>query len=648
MVAPGPELLRRIRNTENLIAAGIIFSEINTYAQLYPEEYLSVEVYNILMTTRPWEAVTVPVIPSSEFEPSIGYAPPFPTSSPYYIGPNGDRILVICVDFSDKPAQISTETVYNRYFGSGNSFRNYYVENSYGSYTPEGKVYGWYRAPHPLSWYTNGAYGRDACPDGSNPNGCSLQLIKDALSIAAGDVDWNYIDANGDGTLSTVMIVHAGGEAAYTGSVNDLWARAWVWSPTGCFEHAGGKCIQRAAISAEYMHSSGDTQRSGTDCHEFGHLLGLLDLYDYTLASEGVGRWSLMGSGNWLNDGITPGHFDAWSKIKLGWINPVTETIASSLKNIESNKAVLKYYGMDTNSYFLFENRQKTGFDSYLPGSGLLIWRINENKSNNGDKNCYLVGLLQADGKKDLENKRNRGDAGDPYPGTANNRKWGPDTDPSNVLCDGTLLQYINILNISDSSPEMTFNMNFAPIRCGDSCWRDASCSGTQGDCFGIMSDCQNYCRYACTGEPDYHCALYPGSGAYADLASCQAACKKPPPEKRYGCSGYRDGMTFCTESEMSPYKSCDECIATLPLIHRTCSGAPDYICEPDEDGSYVDLDACKAECIPPTTKKYRCTGDPDYSCVEDPDGVYDTLKKCNDACLPPECSKLLCSMKLN
>lgn len=176
-------------------------------------------------------------------------------------------------------------------------------------------------------------------------------------------------------------------------------------------------------------------------------------------------------------------------------------------------------------------------------------------------------------------------------------------------------------------------------------------------------------------------CSSTPGPTPYR---SCDEACKPPPPppppEKRYGCSGYRDDVTVCSEWEMAPYKSCEECIATLPLIRRTCSGAPDYICEPDEDGSYVDLDACKAGCISPTPKmyrctgspdfacvedpaggydsldacksactgpaRYRCTGAPDYSCVKDPDGAFDTLKKCNDACLPPGCTKLLCSMK--
>ena len=639
MVAPSPEAERRIRNTENLIASGIVPSEVNAYAQFYPEDYIDIGTYYTIMAYRPWEEVTVPVIPSSVFEPSAGFTSPVDTSSPYYVGPNGDRILIICVDFSDKPAQISTETIYNRYFSvNGNSLRNYYIENSYGAYTPEGRVYGWYRAPHPLSWYTNGNSGRGACADGSNPGGCSLQLIIDALKIAAGDVDWNYVDANGDGTLSTVVIVHAGGEAAYTLSVNDLWAVAW-WT-TGCLINVGGKCIQRAAISAEYMSSPGDTQRVGVDCHEFGHVLGLPDLYDYTRTSSGAGEWSVMGGGNWLNRGITPGHFDAWSKIKLGWINPLTDTYASSLKNVESNKSVLKYFGMDINNYFLFENRQKVGFDSYLPGSGLLIWRINENKFNNNDKNCYLVGLLQADGNKDLENNRNRGDAGDPYPGSSGNRGWGPNTNPNNALCDGTLLQYIELLNISDSSPEMTFSMNFAPFRCSDRCMRDATCSGFDMGC-SAMANCNNQCKFLCTGEPDYQC-LWDSRGNYNSIAECQASC--PPPSKRYSCSGYRDDVTFCQEDPMSSYASCDECTAKLPLIRRTCTGDPDYRCDPDEKGTYIDINDCKAKCAAPA-KKYRCSGAPNYTCDEKPNG--DDLATCQAACKQSTCTPLGCSFKL-
>ena len=74
--------------------------------------------------------------------------------------------------------------------------------------------------------------------------------------------------------------------------------------------------------------------------------------------------------------------------------------------------------------YFLLENRQKTKFDTHLPSSGLLIWHINENATSNEQEKRYRVTLIQADGKKHLEKGKNRGDAGDCYPGTTNNKHF--------------------------------------------------------------------------------------------------------------------------------------------------------------------------------------------------------------------------------
>jgi len=57
----------------------------------------------------------------------------------------------------------------------------------------------------------------------------------------------------------------------------------------------------------------------GVDSHEFGHLLGLPDLYDYSGNSNGVGFYSLMGAGSWGSKGAIPVHMDAWSKYVLGF-----------------------------------------------------------------------------------------------------------------------------------------------------------------------------------------------------------------------------------------------------------------------------------------------------------------------------------------
>jgi M6 family metalloprotease-like protein len=120
-------------------------------------------------------------------------------------------------------------------------------------------------------------------------------------------------------------------------------------------------------------------------CHEFGHMLGLPDLYarPELPGSEGVGVWCAMS--NQVGAG-KPQHFCAWSKEQVGWIKPclINPTVKQKLilAPIEDSpkecfKVLVK---MDGSEYFLLENRKKKGFDASLPAEGLLIWRVVANR----------------------------------------------------------------------------------------------------------------------------------------------------------------------------------------------------------------------------------------------------------------------------
>ncbi len=115
------------------------------------------------------------------------------------------------------------------------------------------------------------------------------------------------------------------------------------------------------------------------------------------------------------------------------------------------------------NEYFMVENRQKIGFDTYLPADGLLVWKVNVNQTRNDNELCYKVGLVQADGLKDLENSVNYGDPGDSYPGATINRAIGMKTAPSNVVCDGSYPSF-SIRNITDSASLMSFVVELCPL----------------------------------------------------------------------------------------------------------------------------------------------------------------------------------------
>lgn len=120
-------------------------------------------------------------------------------------------------------------------------------------------------------------------------------------------------------------------------------------------------------------------------CHEFGHLLGLPDLYarPENPGSEGAGVWCAMSN---QAPGGKPQHFSAWSKEQLSWIRPaiIDPTVKQKLilAPIEdSPKECFKVLvRLDGSEYFLLENRRKKGFDHSLPAEGLLIWRVIANR----------------------------------------------------------------------------------------------------------------------------------------------------------------------------------------------------------------------------------------------------------------------------
>ena len=120
-------------------------------------------------------------------------------------------------------------------------------------------------------------------------------------------------------------------------------------------------------------------------CHEFGHMLGLPDLYarPEQPGSEGVWQWCAMS--NQIGGG-RPQHFCAWSKEQLGWAKPtvidprVKQKLVLSPIEDDPTQCIKVMMRADGSEYYLLEVRKKTGWDSQLPGEGLLIWRVVNNK----------------------------------------------------------------------------------------------------------------------------------------------------------------------------------------------------------------------------------------------------------------------------
>lgn len=385
-----------------------------------------------------------------------------------------NNILIIVIDYPDLAAtQTATSftDMVNGPWATG-TLNEYYEEVSYDQFGVNGVTMGWYRAVNNRTYYANfdGIPGtNDDFGTGAYPNNAP-RLVEEAVDAAeAGGVDFSNYDNDGDGWVDTVFIVHAGRGAEATNDPDDIWSHKWdIFSGGGSPRYYDGVWINTYNIQPELNNTGGHIE-IGVFAHEYGHVLGLPDLYDTDLSSEGIGNYGLMAGGSWGADGNSPerpSHMCAWSKVYLGWLTPtvITEdTLSQEINQIETNAEVCKLWkrGKPQSEYFLVSNRQKVGFDSRLVGDGgLLIWHIDEDVINarmasntvNDNENHKGVDLEEADGLRDLDYGRNRGDAGDFYPGSTNNTTFNDTSNPNSRAYSGktSKVEVINI-NVSEN-----------------------------------------------------------------------------------------------------------------------------------------------------------------------------------------------------
>ena len=128
-------------------------------------------------------------------------------------------------------------------------------------------------------------------------------------------------------------------------------------------------------------------------------------------------------------------------KASQDWIDTVVETENHevTLSDVKSSFTTHRLWknGEITPEYFLIENRQLTGFDESLPGSGLIVWHVDDSVDSNTDENHPLLRIMQADGLQELERKIDFGDAGDPFPGTTNKVTFNATSQPNSKSYNG-------------------------------------------------------------------------------------------------------------------------------------------------------------------------------------------------------------------
>lgn len=379
------------------------------------------------------------------------------------------RALIILVEFTDEPyiggvvaatpADFDSVLFSEGYLNPTGSMTEFFLENSYGSFYIYGDVYGWYTLPQTYAYYVDGQKGFGSYPQ--NAQG----MVVDAVQAANADIDYSLYDSNNDGTVDGLFVVHAGPGYEETGSYDDVHSHQWSIYPHQ--QYLDGVTINTYSMEPEERVNTSSVTDIGVFCHEYGHVLGLPDFYDtdYTPStSSGLGDWSLMASGSWNDSGRRPAHMDAWSKTYVGFVNPinVTENLTDvEFPPIQVEPVMYRLWANGTigNQYFLVENRQKIGFDGPLPGSGLLIYHIDEARWGNDDVNHYQVALEQSDGHFDLEWSPNDGDASDPWPGVLDVRSFDDLSTPNSRSYTDATTQ-VSVWMISDNDSIMTANLD--------------------------------------------------------------------------------------------------------------------------------------------------------------------------------------------
>lgn len=361
------------------------------------------------------------------------------------------RIPVLPIRYADVPAPYAPELLAKRLFSTRQAdtmtFAGYWREVSGGLLNVTGTVAPWLtlskEARHYLSREQHGwgQFGR------------MVELRQEVLRSADESLDFAQFDNDGpdgipdsaddDGFVDFVAFVYATA-CPGDGRTGAIWPHRAAMPPfeTNDLSSRG----QRMRIADYVILPAVDPQTCGplhigVLAHETGHALGLPDLYDYDASSQGIGAWGLMGTGS-HNARYSPAHLSAWEKEQLGWVNVrwLTQSGQLELPPVEQGRVVYRYDLPRRNGeYLLLENRQRVGSDRYLPGHGLLAWRIDPERGElgawNNDERRSAISLIEADGRSDLQ-KGARADGGDPYPGLADNRSFTPADVPTFRLRD--------------------------------------------------------------------------------------------------------------------------------------------------------------------------------------------------------------------
>lgn len=375
------------------------------------------------------EALSKEAIAAKRAASPLHIAPKEEVATPLNIAPRG---LIILVNFADLAFTETIEEMdsmhnaknYTRdyeYVYRGNTYqvssegsaRQYFYDASFGQYNPQFDVIGPVTVSREYAYYGKNNVNTqfDQRP---------WEMVKEACVIADTllDVDFTQYDNDNDDIVDFVYVIYAGYGEADGGGANTIWPHSYQLSAAGAYCRLDGVRIDLYACGNEIDYYTKKHTGIGTFCHEFSHVLGLPDLY----TTEGqthktLGEWSILDYGPYNNDGNTPPAYSAYERFFMGWLTPevIVDSANIRLEELNSSQRALlistedkhNLIGNDPKStrFYLLENRQQQGWDTYLPGHGLMLTyvqynatRWQENTVNNTSRSMG-VDLIEADGK---------------------------------------------------------------------------------------------------------------------------------------------------------------------------------------------------------------------------------------------------------
>lgn len=344
---------------------------------------------------------------------------------------NGQRrIPIILVEYKDKKFNNTKEEIIDAMLTGDLSVGQYFRDQSNGLYEPNFEVHGIYCLSQNRQYYGGNS--------GGNDQRLGL-MVTEAVQLASADgVSFSPYDTNSDDYCDVVIVIYAGvGEAqASWNHPEAIWPCNWSLSAASYYGMGGNgsfrpknsdPVVDNFAVFNE-LYGSDDNGKTidgiGTFAHEFGHCLGLPDFYDTGNGNHfGMGDWSIMCMGCYNGDGFVPAGYSAYEKHFMGWIDYITPRPGTyytlpawNQKNAATDKAVCITSDLNSNEFFILENRKKQGWDRYMPGEGIMITHVTydadrwwANTPNN--ENIQLMTYMPADNTLSYNNEGT-----DPWP----------------------------------------------------------------------------------------------------------------------------------------------------------------------------------------------------------------------------------------